>query len=78
MLESQRSLRERDYKKERKSTTAGDVKALPPDAWRKEIGNEDVLLKMIQRAMQEKGPAEYEELIRLYFRALSEKARETK
>jgi hypothetical protein len=78
MLESQRSMRERDYKQERRSTPAGDVKALAPDAWRKEIGDEDVLLKMIRRAMQEKGPAEYEELIRLYFRALSEKARETK
>jgi hypothetical protein len=31
---------------------------------------------MIQRGMREKGPAEYEELIRRYFRALSEKARE--
>jgi hypothetical protein len=77
MLDSQRSMRERDYKKERSSTAAGDVKALAPDAWQKEIGNQEVLLRMIRRAMQEKGPAEYEELIRLYFRALSEKARET-
>ena len=33
---------------------------------------------MIRRAMQEKGPREYEELIREYFRALSEKVREPK
>ena len=38
MLDSQRSMRERDYKKERSSTTAGDVKALAPEAWREEIG----------------------------------------
>jgi len=78
MLDSQRSMRERDYKKERASTTAGDVKALAPDTWREEIDDREVLLRMIRRGMQEKGPAEYEELIREYFRALSEKARETK
>jgi hypothetical protein len=54
------------------------VKALGPDPWREEIDNEEVLLRMIRRGMQEKGPAEYEELIREYFRALSERARETK
>ena len=32
MLESQRSMRERDYKKERSSTPAADVRALTPDA----------------------------------------------
>jgi len=78
MLESQRSMRERDYKKERSSTPAGDVKALTPDAWRRDAADEEVLLKMIQRAMREKGPTEYQELIRQYFRALSEKVRETK
>jgi len=78
MLDSQRSMRERDYKKERSSASAGDVKALAPDAWQEEIASEEVLLRMIRRAMQEKGPAEYEELIRQYFRALSEKVREAK
>jgi hypothetical protein len=78
MLDSQRSLRERDYKQERASTPAGDVDALAPEKWREEIGDEEVLLRMIRRAMQEKGPREYEELIREYFRALSEKVREPK
>jgi hypothetical protein len=78
MLESQRSLRERDYKKERSSTAAGDVDALAPEKWREEMGDEEILLRMIRRAMQERGPKEYEELIREYFRALSEKVREPK
>jgi len=78
MLDSQRSMRERDYKKERSSTTAGDVGALAPERWSEEVGDEEILLRMIRRAMQEKGPREYEELIREYFRALSEKAREPK
>jgi hypothetical protein len=78
MLDSQRSMRERDYKKERTSATAADVKALAPSVWEEGINDTETLLKMIRRAMREKGPAEYEELIRQYFRALSEKARETR
>lgn len=76
MLDSQRSMRERDFKKERTSTAAGEVKALAPDAWNQGADRSEVLLQMIRKAMQEKGPAEYEDLIRQYFRALSEKARE--
>jgi len=78
MLDSQRSMRERDFKKERTSTTAADVKALAPESWSPGADRSDVLLRMIRKAMQEKGPAEYEDLIREYFRALSEKAREAK
>jgi len=76
MLESQRSTRERDYKRERTSTAAGDVKALAPEAWSEDGSRGEALLRMIRRAMQERGPAEYEDLLRRYFRALSEKARE--
>jgi len=78
MLDSQRSMRERDYKKERTSATAADVKALAPGAWEEGVNDTETLLKMIRRAMREKGPAEYEELIHQYFRALSEKVREAR
>ncbi|MBN2184769.1 MAG: hypothetical protein JW746_05530 [Candidatus Krumholzibacteriota bacterium] len=76
MLESQRSLNRRDYKRERVSRTAGNMGA--KDAVEKS-GKKDELefiLEKIRRGMQEKGPAEYEELIRAYFRALSRRARE--
>jgi hypothetical protein len=78
MLDSQRSMRERDYKRERTSTTAGDMKPLAPDEWSETTDRSEVILRMIRRAMQERGPAEYDELIRQYFRALSEKVREVK
>jgi hypothetical protein len=78
MLDSQRSMRERDYKRERSSTAAGEVAPLAPDAWNEGTNRSDVLLRMIRKAMQERGPAEYEELVRQYFRALSEKVREDK
>lgn len=76
MIESQRSMQRRDYKRERTSRTAGDVQALPSESMRVGEDDREVLLKMIRRAMQEKGPDEYEELIRLYFRALSKQVRE--
>jgi hypothetical protein len=75
MLESQRSLMRRDYKRERVSRTADDMAASegsPPIAAESDA---DLLLEMIRRSMREKGPAEYEELNRFYFRALSRKAR---
>ncbi|MBN2070739.1 MAG: hypothetical protein JW814_04710 [Candidatus Krumholzibacteriota bacterium] len=76
MLESNKSLKRRDYKRERISRTAENINA--------EKGGEidgpgddlDLLLEKIRKGMQEKGPVEYEELIQAYFRALSRKARE--
>ncbi len=76
LLDSQRSMRERDFKQERRSTPAGDAAPLAPEARRAPESEREALLRMIRRGMQEKGPAEYEDLIRQYFRALSERARE--
>lgn len=76
MLESQRSLNSRDYSRKRTSRTAGDVGARPAEGLEPEEIEMDLLLERIREAMREKGPAEYEELIKAYFRALSEKARE--
>ncbi len=76
MLESQRSLQRRDYKRERASTTAGEYRALAPGPLGRQPGEAEILLEMIRRGMQERGPAEYEELIRRYFRALSKRVRE--
>jgi hypothetical protein len=76
MLESQRSLERRDFKRDRVSRTAGEVGAREGTAPGDTGDEADILLEKIRRAMQDKGPAEYEELIRAYFRALSGKARE--
>ncbi|MCU0638384.1 MAG: hypothetical protein MUF59_00715 [Candidatus Krumholzibacteria bacterium] len=75
MLESQRSLERRDFKRDRVSRTAGEVGAREGTATGETGDEADILLEKIRRAMQDKGPAEYEELIRAYFRALSGKAR---
>ena len=73
LLDAQRSVHSRDYEKERVSTTAGDVfseggaAAVPP-------GGAQALREEIRRAMELKAPGEFEDLIRLYFRALAEES----
>jgi seryl-tRNA synthetase len=71
LLDADRSVHTRDYEKQRESVTAEDVfsKSLGkrPDA-----AGAQTLRDEIQRAMQLKAPGEFEDLIRLYFRALAE------
>jgi myosin heavy subunit len=71
LLDAERSVHTRDYEKQRESVTAEDVfsKSLGkrPDA-----AGAQTLRDEIQRAMQLKAPGEFEDLIRLYFRALAE------
>jgi len=76
MLEAQKSLNRRDYKRERVSRTAGMIGS---EEEGEKYGRDDsleIILEKIRRGMQEKGPSEYEELIQAYFRALSQRARE--
>ncbi len=76
MLQAQRSINRRDYKRERVSGTSGFTwggeKAGLPGA----ESEKEALLEMIRRGMRARGPREYRELIRLYFRALSNEVRE--
>jgi hypothetical protein len=73
LLDAQRSVHARDYEKERVSAAAGDVfseggaAAVPP-------GGAQALREEIRRAMELKAPGEFEDLIRLYFRALAEES----
>jgi hypothetical protein len=71
LLDAQRSVHTRDYEKKRESTTAEDV-------YSKSLGVPEQnplsqsLREEIRRAMQLKAPGEFEDLIKLYFRALAE------
>ncbi len=76
MLESQRSLNRRDYSRRRESRSGDDLRAVDPGSRVYTPAERNILLERIRRAMRDAGPAEYEELNRLYFRALSGKARE--
>jgi hypothetical protein len=76
MLQAQRSINRRDYKKKRASRSADFVWGDEREVYQAGKEEEEKLLKMIREAMKEKGPREYRELIRLYFRALSERVRE--
>jgi hypothetical protein len=74
LLDANRSVHSRDYEKKRVSTTAGDVFSNPvgTDA---SAPNSQLLREEIRRAMLLKAPGEFEDLIKLYFRALAEEAR---
>lgn len=73
LLDAERSVNTRDYEQKRESHTAQDVfsKSL---GRRGDSASAQSLRDEIQRAMQLKAPGEFEELIRLYFRALAGEA----
>ena len=73
LLDAEKSLRERDYSKQRRAEVGEDVfrpspKQLAPEATHKEGSAKDDLSKFMQEAY----PKEYEQLIKDYFKALSE------
>jgi len=73
LLDAEKSLRERDYSRQRRAEVGEDVfrpspNQLAPEATQKEGSAKDDL----SRFMQEAYPKEYEQLIKDYFKALSE------
>ena len=76
MLQAQRSINRRDYKRERSSRSSDFVWGREKEVYDADRKEEEELLRMIREAMREKGPREYRELIKLYFRALSDRVRE--
>jgi hypothetical protein len=73
LLDAQRSINTRDYEKTRRSQSAEDIFSkklyLPSDQ-----PEAKSLREAIQKAMKLKAPGEFEDLIRLYFRALAEES----
>ena len=71
MLDAQRSIHTRDYEKKRESMTADELysEVVSPGSQDKP---EQELREEIRRAMMLKAPGEFEDLIKLYFRALAE------
>ncbi len=73
MLDAQRSMRERGYKKERRSDSGGRFEAaVPGDLPRTLSESRDRIRDDLVRMPNFEYPPEYEELIRSYFRALTE------
>ena len=71
LLDAERSIHTRDYDKTRESVTAEDVFSKSLGVRGKDALSES-LREEIRRAMQLKAPGEFEDLIKLYFRALAE------
>ena len=57
------------------SRTARDLAASVPEGVDRERDEAAIILEMIRNGMRERGPVEYEQLIRQYFRALARKVR---
>jgi hypothetical protein len=75
LLDAQRSLRKRDYTRERTSETGEAYARTAPGGLPDEVTRATQELREdLLRAMQRGYPAEYRELIRAYFRALTESA----
>ncbi len=75
MLQAQRSLNRRDYKRERVSRSAEALWGEDPGPMMENEESREIILEMIRKGMRMKGPQEYEDLIELYFRALSRQIR---
>ncbi len=73
MLDAQRSVNSRDYEQKRESVTADDIFSKSLGA-RPDGPESQSLRDEIRKAMQLKAPGEFEDLIKLYFRALAEES----
>lgn len=73
LLDAQRSTHTRDFEKQRESMTADEVFSKSLGARAKAPVSQS-LREEIRRAMQLKAPGEFEDLIKLYFRALAEES----
>jgi hypothetical protein len=71
LLDAERSIRQEDWTKERKSKPGEDIMRPSPAPLSEDLGK-DQLLEIIQRALKQPHPEEYELLIREYFKALME------
>jgi hypothetical protein len=71
LLDAQKSIRQEDFRKERKSTTGEDMVRASPGSLPDQLGI-DELRERLRRALKEPYPEEYEIYIREYFKTLLE------
>ncbi len=69
MLNAQRSMHEREYSKRREANTGEDIAREGPSTLPSGLGENEDYREDLLRALQEGYPAEYEELIKAYFKA---------
>jgi hypothetical protein len=72
LLDAQRSMRERDYSKEREAQTGKNYRALDPGSLPADLGaKKNALYEDLLRAMRENYTRDYKDLIQRYFDALA-------
>ena len=74
MLDSQKSLQEKDYENKRESVVAETTKYLGPLGLPNDLGEKDLLLiNALESAIEENMPLEYNSMIQSYFLTLQKK-----
>jgi len=78
MLDSQKSMTQRDYSKKRKSETGEEMLYSGPAGLPAGLGERDLLLiKAMEDALNEGRSREYQDMMKTYFRQLQKKAQES-
>ncbi len=78
MLDSQKSMTQRDYSKKRKSRTGQEMLYTGPAGLPARLGERDLLLiKAMEDALNEGRSREYQEMMKTYFRELQKNAQNT-
>ena len=74
MLDSQKSLQEKDYENKRESVVAENTEYLGPLGLPNDLGEKDLLLiNALESAIEENMPLEYNSMIQSYFLTLQKK-----
>ena len=73
MLDSQKSMTQRDFSEKRKSSSGGEFNYDGPTGLPVDKGQRDLLLiNAMESALQEGHPREYQQMMKHYFRSLQE------
>lgn len=70
LLDAQKSVNRREYSRKRKAETGTDISRKSPEYPGDLKGENEELMEIIKKALQEKYPRKYEKLIKAYFKSL--------
>mgnify|MGYP001299437734 CR=1 FL=1 len=75
LLDSQKSIKERDYSDKRKGSIAEDIEYNGPSDLPTDLGEKNsTFINAMEKALEQNYSKEYEEIIKVYFKELQEKS----
>ena len=70
LLDTQKSVNRREYSKKRKAESGSEFNRRSPELTGDAVGENEELMELIKKALQEKYPRKYDRLIKAYFKSL--------